>query len=180
MDSMNGTNPSLLQLLDVHTLLEDLLLAHQTALLDRNLPAAAHWLQQFDSQLRQHIADEEAWILPVYAEHIDPPEGAKLIFFQSEHEKLLKSLDELHARLMAIEPAGTPLQFGDILAPPAPSQISAREIIALLDRESSFKDLLQHHDARERTFLYPLLAAHLPDTAQREILERVVLGGSTA
>lgn len=163
----------LLSLLEVHDVLDELFLAHQTALLDRNLPAADAWLQQFATQLQQHIRDEETHILPLYGERIAPPEGAKLEFFQMEHTKILRVLGELQAMLMLLEPSGHALQFGDVLAPPEPGAISARSVIELLDKEASFKDLFRHHDARERHFLYPLLAEALPLEEQVAILAEI-------
>jgi len=150
------TGPAtLLLLLDVHQVLDELFLAHQTALLDRNLTSANAALGQFAAQLAQHIEDEEAHILPVYAARVTAPEGAKVEFFQMEHRKLQRVLGDLQAMLLLVEPS------------------NAKSIIELLDKEASFKDLFRHHDSRERTFLYPLLAATLSPAEQSEILERI-------
>jgi len=164
-----------MQLLEVHDLLEELFLAHQTALLDRNLPAALSCLDQFAELLAAHIADEEKVVLPAYAARVAIPEGGKPEFFHFEHTKLQSSIGEVRAMLLTLVPAGHTLENGSMLAPVDPQHVDVRGLLELLDQEASFKDLLRHHDARERRFLYPLLEAALNEIEQQQILVQVQL-----
>ena len=49
-----------------------------------------------------------------------------------------------------------------------------------LDREKIFVDLCEHHDHRERRYLYPALERILDERAKVELLERMVGPGPSA
>ncbi len=144
-------SPPLSQLLDVHRALEAHFAAHQAALLDRDLSTASDHLANFIRRLASHINDEEAWMLPAYEALPHTTERyAKL--YHGEHQKLLKIAHEIEDRVAALS------------RPP-----SAAEIIAVLDRECFFKDLLSHHDVREQNDLYAALDKHLTE-AERDVI----------
>jgi hypothetical protein len=44
----------------------------------------------------------------------------------------------------------------------------------LLDREKIFTDLLEHHDLRERSHLYPALERMLAEEEKLDLVERMV------
>jgi iron-sulfur cluster repair protein YtfE (RIC family) len=134
------TIPSFLSLLEVHRRLDELFLAHQEALLDSNIERAAAILDEFESELRSHMRFEEELLFPIY-ERAGRIEGGPIEFYSGEHKKLLDFLARSSATLAGMR-----------AAPPA-----KRQIVELFDQEAMFKQLLQHHDARERNILYPTL-----------------------
>lgn len=137
---MTRPAPSFLSLLDLHEDLREGFLRHQEALLEGDISQARALLASFDRAIRDHIRHEEEVLLPVYEERCGPIEGAPPALFYGEHRKIEKFLDEFAESLEQL--AGT---------------ASTRARIALLDREGVFKNLLHHHDLRERSALYPEL-----------------------
>jgi hemerythrin-like domain-containing protein len=143
----------------VHDRLEDLFFRHQCALLDRDLPAARTLLSKFTALLLTHAEDEESWILPAYVESGGDATDSPAKQFRLEHDKLRRFLAEIGVRLAADLP-------DDALA-------QRREILGILDRESWFKNLLTHHDLRERRVLYPRLSQSLECHRQLELLSHL-------
>jgi hypothetical protein len=129
-----------------------LFLEHQEALLARDFAAAEALLTRFRAAVARHIAEEEAEALPPYQALGPAPPGGGAELIVAEHRKIERLLAGFAARLAAWR-----------AAPPTP-----REVIALLDAQAQFKHLMDHHDRRERTFLYPALAA----LAARSLPER--------
>lgn len=132
---------SFLGLLDAHGWLEEQFFAHQAALLARDFHEARHRLDVFADGLFRHMADEEVLLLPIYEREPAPAGGSPRLFL-AEHRKLLSMLETLRHPLFAIDPEAPDL---------------ARWLLDLLDRESRFKNLLKHHDERERNLFYPAL-----------------------
>jgi len=154
----------LTDLLLVHQDLADGFFHHQEALLDRDFAAAAKHLDQYADMLTAHIRVEEEVVVPVFetlqptleALRIDFARGAAELYL-TEHRKItdrLSTLGEQLARLQAASP-------------------EPRELIALLDRESHFKHMLEHHDLREREYLYPLLDEHLSEHERTDLWRRI-------
>lgn len=135
---MTGPAPSFLSLLSLHEDLVEGFLRHQEALLEGDIERARALLGSFGRAIRDHIRHEEEVLLPVYEERCGPIEGAPPALFYGEHRKIEGFLDEFAKALAA----------GDA---------SPRARIALLDREAVFKNLLHHHDLREKSALYPEL-----------------------
>ena len=50
-------------------------------------------------------------------------------------------------------------------------------LLELLDREATFKNLVLHHDLRERNVLYPFLAARIDRAEQARILRARTFDG---
>lgn len=148
--------------LDVHQALEVRLVEHRLALMAADLDTAARTLAAFSRVMRHHLAVEEAWVTPRYvasAPEAGWPRGADPRIVDNEHGKIRARLDELAAHVEALRAAGLP---------------DGRRHVAcmeLLDREKVFHDLLEHHDLRERTMIYPHLAGVTDDAVQ----ERIVL-----
>ncbi|MBK8979571.1 MAG: hemerythrin domain-containing protein [Planctomycetes bacterium] len=131
-----------------------LLLAHQSALLDRDTAAARRTFDAFAAEILRHAAAEEAVVLPLYRElggdaaHASPADQ-----FEREHAKIRRWLDALRERLATLG------------QPPADG-----ELLQILDAEASFKNLLAHHDLRENRILYPFLAEHADAPARARIV----------
>ena len=144
---------SFLSLLEIHERLNELFLSHQEALLAADMPLAAARLAEYEQQLRAHMNDEEALLLPVY-ERAGRIQGGAVEFFTGEHRKMLEMLARIREQLTRIEGEPTP-----------------RDRIRLFDEESRYKLLVEHHDQREQNILYPTLD-RITDDAERLALLR--------
>jgi hemerythrin superfamily protein len=125
---------------------------HQRALLDRDFATAAAELQRYRRELFAHAEDEERLVLPRYQGLGGDPD-APVKLFLGEHENLRRFVDEFVQRTAALC-----------------QQPDDRLLLELLDRQATFKNLVLHHDLRERNVLYPFLAARLSAAEQGELL----------
>lgn len=152
-------------LVDLHQALDVLLLEHRVALMKSDLPAALRLIRQFGVWIRRHVQDENELVLPVYARHPPPAgfaRGAAPEVYAGEHAKILEHVvraEEATEHIVAQGLEGDALRVA---------------CLGLLDREKLLADLCEHHDRRERTYLYPALERWLGDDAKAEILERMV------
>jgi hemerythrin-like domain-containing protein len=126
--------------------------AHQQALLDRDFVRAARELADYRAALLDHMHDEESAVLPRY-EALGGDPDTPLRLFLGEHANLRKFVDEFVGRVDALR------------AVP-----DDRALLELFDRQATYKNLMLHHDLRERNVLYPFLAARLPAAEQLAIL----------
>ncbi|HEU4388424.1 MAG TPA: hemerythrin domain-containing protein, partial [Blastocatellia bacterium] len=134
-------SPTFLSLLNVHDHLTELFLSHQEALLVDDIELAVARLREYEAELSVHIRVEEEILLPVYQRAGTIP-GGQPVFFSGEHKKMREFLS----------------RFFKVLERPAPDVATRRrQIIALLDQQAMFKNLVEHHDQRERNILYPAL-----------------------
>ncbi len=132
---------SFLELLRVHEALDEAFLKHQEALMELRPLDALGWLEQVRGGIAAHVRDEEGELLPVYAARAGRVEGGGPELFVAEHRKIQALLDELVASVRAM-----------IENPPG-----RRAVLLLFDRQILYKSLMEHHDLRERRFLYPIL-----------------------
>jgi hemerythrin-like domain-containing protein len=148
--SLEGT------LMAVHQQLDDIFFRHQCALLDRDSHRASRLLSDYSEGLLAHINEEERYILPRYQQHGGDATDAPLRLFHGEHQNLRHFLAEFAERLHGW------------------TQSSAdRALLELLDREATFKNLLVHHDLRERNMLYPHLGRCLSAAEQEHLLTQM-------
>lgn len=126
---------------------------HQQALLDRDFARAGVELAGYRQRLAAHIADEESLVLPRYDALGGDATDAPVRLFLGEHANLRRFVDEFVARTAALSAA--------------PDDAA---LLDLFDREAVFKNLVLHHDLRERNVLYPFLAARLSADEQRVVL----------
>lgn len=125
---------------------------HQIALMKDDREAALTMLQELESLMNAHIRDEEELLLPIYRKEIDPvPAGGGAEFYLREHEQIRSFLK----RFIGHQPGG-------------PYEIS---IVHYFDMCTIYKDLTDHHHARERTFLYRLLDKKLNKEQKKQILK---------
>jgi uncharacterized protein with PIN domain len=154
-------------LVDLHQAFDVLFLRHRLALMDAEIQRALQLFRRFAMCMRRHIEDEKDLVLPVYAGSA-PKEGYERgsapEIFENEHRKILEHLESIEH---AVEELGR--ETGDLLR---------ARCLQLLDREKVFGDLLEHHDLRERTFLYPALERMLTEVEKLDLLER--MAGSNA
>lgn len=153
-------------LLDLHQALDAMFWAHRVAVLQGRIPEALTALRRFAMHLVRHIDEEDALVLPLYAESPPAggfPRGGAPDIFRRDHERLRESLTRLELASEAL------LERADG---------EARDLarLALLDEERKFVDLLAHHDHRERAYLYPRLAELTTAAEQEVLLERMIPG----
>ncbi|MBI3910877.1 MAG: hemerythrin domain-containing protein [Armatimonadetes bacterium] len=143
-----------LSLLQTHAQLDELFLLHQEALLAFDIPLAIERLHEFEHRLLIHMCQEEDLLLPVYQRAGSIP-GGTIILFTGEHQKMR----ELRGRFQEI--------LGRLASEPPGLR---REIIRLLDYQTMFKHLVEHHNLRERNILYPTLDKVTGEEERRELL----------
>lgn len=134
------------RLLGVHRELDELFVLHGEALLERELELAQALLLAYRALLFMHLEHEEAQLLPLYAE-LGPRARFPLVLYRGQHEKIRGMLDALVTATAALE--------GD-------SRAVRRAILALFDRHTTFKHLLEHHDGAERDGLFAALDEGAP------------------
>ena len=147
---------SFVSLLDIHRVLKELFLEHQESLLDGDLTRGAERLEEFERNLLRHIRDEEDLLLPVYVRAGAIP-GGPPVLFTGEHKRMQELLAGFKQTLSSL--AQTP-------------DGRKRGILWLLDRQATFKNLMEHHDLREANILYPALDRVTSEAERREILGR--------
>ena len=147
---------SFVSLLDIHKVLKELFLQHQESLLDGDLTRGAERLEEFERNLLRHIRDEEDLLLPVYV-RAGAITGGPPVLFTGEHKRMQELLAGFKQTLSSL--AQTP-------------DGRKRGILWLLDRQATFKNLMEHHDLREANILYPALDRVTSEAERREILGR--------
>lgn len=147
------------ELLEVHDVLAERFAVHQEKLIAGELAVAEEHFEAYSSALRVHVRSEEELVIPAFeALGLDCERGRSELY-RAEHAKILWWLDELRRGLAALRAGG-----GDV-----------RAVIALLDREGTFKRVMEHHDLREREYLYPLLDEHASEVERRELWDALEL-----
>lgn len=149
---------SFIQFTRVHQWLDELFLAHQTALLSLNLAEARQSLDLYQTNLLLHLKDEDELLIPLYGTRASDIPGGAVEFFEGEHKKIRGFLGEFDEMLQQLRDLKTlQLKHG---------------IIRLLDREGMYKGLLAHHNAREHNVLYPWLDWLTSDAERKKLLQQ--------
>lgn len=148
--------PTFMTLLGSHDHLNQLFLSHQEALLMMDIQLARRRLKQFQSEIKAHIHAEEQLLMPVFARagriRGGPPE-----FFIGEHRKMLVFIEQFVAKLEELNSNTVGLW---------------RELIELFDSHASFKNLMHHHDERERNIFYPTLDQITREDERSDLIKR--------
>lgn len=148
------------RMMALHERLDERFFAHQRALLDRDFARAAAALADYRQRLERHIDDEEAHVLPRYEATGGDATDAPLRLFRGEHRNLRAFVAEFARRLEQLQQAP-----------------DDRALLELLDRQATFKNLLLHHDLRERNALYPFLERQLDEGQQQAVLAALSWSG---
>lgn len=151
---MKPKRESFLDLLEIHEHLNETLLLHQEALLALDLELAFARLKQFESELRAHMRIEEDLLLPIYA-RAGRIQGGPVEFYTGEHKRMLEFLQRFTEKLEQLMRN--------------PKNVK-RGIIELFDEQAQFKQLMQHHDMREQSILYPTLDRVTSEEERRALL----------
>jgi hemerythrin-like domain-containing protein len=121
-----------------HKELRSLFSEHQVALVDSDFLKASVYLKIFARKLRRHIRLEEDRLLPAYASLKSAPREGSPEVFLSEHRKIRNFVGKLLRDCRGLKAC----------------RCSNRAIIDIIERESRFKSLLEHHQEREERILY--------------------------
>jgi len=148
--------------LATHEQLSDLLHEHQCTLVTGKAQAARSSLALFADQLEAHLCAEETVLIPLFERHCQPPPaGCSADLLLTEHRKLRRLLGESVQRL-----ADTPSQADGRWLP--------SQILDLIEAERSLREVLDHHDQRERAAFFPVLAEALGPARWAEQCARFV------
>jgi hemerythrin-like domain-containing protein len=142
-------------LLSEHTDLTCLFEKHQRALFSKDIGTALAAITRFGNELKRHIDYEENVLLPLYSAKGAETEGGTLTIFNAEHRKLKDTADNLARKTAAIYASS------DMLG----------SILKLLDEETLFKGLFDHHALREQNILFPRLDAVTSEAERERALE---------
>lgn len=148
---------SFLHLPDLHRALDERFFEHQRALLHFDFRVALERLRRYESALLAHMRDEEELLLPLYRERVTPERGGAADFFLLEHRKMRRHLAHFAEQLPRLQGLPDP----------------TRAVLKLLDQETTYKHLVEHHDTREEKFLYPALERHTSDEEKADLLPRL-------
>ncbi len=136
-------SPSFLELLSFHRQLDEEFLSHQEAVLSLDINRAIKTLKRYEAQLLTHMQDEEQLLIPIYQTRTGTIPGGGVELFLGEHKKMRVFITEFHEALRGMRAQ--------------PESRLKRSIIALMDRQTMYKSLVEHHGLREKNVLYPWL-----------------------
>lgn len=143
------------RLLALHAELDELFALHQELVLVGRLEEAGAALHAHRVMLELHMRHEEELLLPRFAEHERSARWPARLY-TGQHVKLRQLLDIAAASLGAMPPA---------------AGARCRATLALLDLETSYRRLSEHHDQMERRGLFPALERCLERAEQDAIVE---------
>lgn len=133
-----------------HRTLEELLLRHQEALIERDWRSVRVSFARFAQALLNHLAFKDAEVLTVHALEIVQPRWPTQAYRQ-EQERLLQLLDRIIDRLAQ--------------EPPDDEREERRWVIRVLDDQAVLKNALAQHRKREEKGLLPELLWHFRSDA---------------
>ena len=148
---------SFLALTQIHDQLEELFLCYQEALLDFAMDEATTLLTRYQEGLALHMRHEEGWLMPLFR-RIGEIRRWPAKLYLGEHEKM-------RAFFPRFEPKMAHLRAAE-------GQGDKRTLITLLELQTTFKHLCEHHDQREKEGFFPVLDRVTTDEEKTYWLER--------
>jgi hemerythrin-like domain-containing protein len=134
-----------------HRHLDEVMLLHQEALLLQKFSLAEQLLMLFEDLLLAHIEAEDRILLPLFEKELLEKEQFEsrwpALLYYKEHEKILAMMAKVKQK------------FALIAALEGSEQ--RRAMLALLEYQRTFKNVLEHHTDREEQALLPELDMHL-------------------
>jgi hemerythrin-like domain-containing protein len=137
-----------------HRDLERLFGLHQEALVDRDFDLATKRLEQYEDALARHMRDEETTLIPMFWVRAGVVPGGSAETFRIEHDKIRQLLARIEQAMIVL-----------MNAP------GAAGIVAMIEREAHFKNLVEHHCLREHNVLFPTLDTLLAPDERKRMLE---------
>lgn len=139
-----------------HLDLRELFAQHQEALLQGHFEEAMSFLKNFNLCHESHAKLEERYIFPLF-EKIDHQSKWDVSLYIKEHEKIVRLFENISKDV-------------DWLSEQSLSKSQLRRnIIALLDKEKTFKGLTEHHEEREEDAMLKELEEQLEPPLIREL-----------
>lgn len=138
-----------------HASIDEVFLLHQEALLEQQFPLAKQLLHWFTELLDQHIELEDGLLFPAH-QGLSEEVRWQTSLYSHEHQKLRQLLLELTLRFNALHAAP-----------------SRRGLLALLDYQRTFKNVLEHHEEREEIALLVELDLQLEHTQRQRLLQQI-------
>jgi hypothetical protein len=145
-------------LVEVHAAIEDVFLLHQEALTWLDVAAARELLAIHGRLLAVHMGHEEGLLLPVF-ERNGPVAKWPSVLYTGQHRKMLGMLASVPAWLDELERV--------------PVSQRRRRMLRVLDHETTYKHLVEHHEGAERDGLFPIADAAAEAGERRALLERM-------
>jgi len=137
-----------------HRWLDELLLSHQMALVEKRLQAAKTFYHCFQRALSIHAQAEDRILLELHSQHCPNPRWHTQVYFH-EHRKIYDLLDKIAQRVDAL------------------TVIQTVDVIELLDMEKTLKGVLEHHGEREEQGLMPELQSSLSDSHRLALMQQL-------
>ncbi|RMH00985.1 MAG: hypothetical protein D6702_12450 [Planctomycetota bacterium] len=151
-----ASTPSFRRLERVHEAILEELHLHQDAIVEGDLAGARCHLDRLNLMLKAHIRAEDEILLPIFAERVEPQLGCTPELLFDEHRKLERLLRRTQERMLTLERAG---------------RITPREKVYVIEEERMLKEVIDHHDRRERAVLFPKLDECIQGEERRRIWE---------
>ncbi|KAA3611512.1 MAG: hypothetical protein DWQ01_05320 [Planctomycetota bacterium] len=136
------TTRSFAELGQQHETILEFLACHQEALVEQDLPRALETWQRFRRALLAHAKAEDEVLLPPFEASGEAPLGASAELIYTEHRKMRRLLERTGRRLEGLSRHG---------------RLEARTVVFLIEEERLLKEVIDHHDRRERAGFFPAL-----------------------
>lgn len=135
-----------------------LLLEHQVLLMHNKIEDAQLLFEQLYAYRTSHLKMLENRLLPAFNKALDEdfPEGAKPLYFIREKSLILKELDRFIREL------------ADLVL-----HNKQADIVRIFEDYAAFKDLADHHDAREKVFLFTDLEQRLNNVEKLSLFTKI-------
>jgi hypothetical protein len=143
----------------IHKVANRLFLAHQIACMSANWEEALNAMELMYELRMQNIQDTEDLLIPLYQSFINEiPQGGAIKFFVRENKLVRKNLDSFVHNISNVVLYDTGNEVN---------------LVKLFESYHSFKDLLDHHDARKRVFLFKLLDEKVDSRNRESVLGKI-------
>jgi hypothetical protein len=140
----------------LHRMLDAVFTLHQELLVMLELGLAEDVFDAHLLLLRLHMKHEEDWLLPAYRALGAWPRFPEVLYL-GQHRKLLAQLQRVRSGLSQYRAAG---------------DASPRAALAILDLETTYKHLSEHHDQAEAQGLFKALDAGMPVSERYWLVQR--------
>lgn len=140
----------------IYNVVDDLLIEHQLNCMKGEWGKAYSTLEILYKLRIQIMSDEEDFLIPKYESVLSKiPKGGAIKYFIREHILIRKYFDKFIREVSqkALDPENNNIH-----------------LVSLFENYHNLKDLLDHHDSRDRMFLFTQLDEFLDKKSQSEIL----------
>ncbi len=146
------------RLLCAHDALDAMFAVHQEMLLLRRVSWAVEVLEAYQDLLRLHMRHEEELLFPIFER---PPAHPRwpLVLYTGQHKKMLALLERIL----------------EALRNQSQDTMTRAFVIRVLELETTYKHLGEHHDGAERQGFFPALDAKSSDTERTLLVERCLV-----